>query len=159
MKKRNKVILGILAIAVCVAGFFIYNSVLGDKNNTSGVSGQVIKIDYNNLAPVLSSASLVQDLPKDGSITLKFYNFNSGQRQWEKSFVIKQGGVYEGDEKTDITLTLDSRYLSVLTTGNFCSVILQAKKNGDLGMETSLSSVSLAWKYKSMYKYRDCFGF
>ena len=159
MKRKFKIaglFVSVVILAILVAG--IITLVMPGKKTATGVSASAIAIDYNNLAPVLSSTSLIRDLPKNSVILLKFYNFNSGARQWEKSYVIKQGKVYEGNENADITLTLHSKYLSGLTTGNFCSMIQQAKKNGDLGIETSISSVSLAWKFKSMYKYKDCLG-
>jgi len=148
-----------IILLLIIAGLLIYNYKLtGNAVKNTGTS-QAVPITYNNIAQVLSSSDLVNALPESGSILLRFYNFNSGSREWEKSFIIKKGNVKEGTENADIILNLHSKYLSGLTTGNFCSMISQAKKNKDLGFETSLSTLSLGWKYKSMYKFRDCLGF
>lgn len=157
--KNRKIIVIIAVVLLVIAGFLIYNYKLTGNTVKNTGTGQIVPITYNNIAQVLSSSDLVNALPEDGSILLRFYNFNTGSRQWEKSFIIKKGNVREGIENADITLILHSKYLSGLTTGNFCSMINQAKKNKDLGFETSLSKISLGWKYKSMYKFRDCLGF
>ena len=120
-----------------------------------------IKVGYNNMEEELSKNSLVQSLPKDSIILLKFYNFNSEERVWEKAYVLGKGEASETpnfNEKADIVLSLDSKYLKELTNKNFCSIIQKANKNGDLGFETDLSKISLAWKFKSAYEYKDCLG-
>ncbi|MBM3234017.1 hypothetical protein FJZ19_02895 [Candidatus Pacearchaeota archaeon] len=157
--KKLEIAVIILVIILAIAGIAVYNyKITGNAVKTKQTS-PAVPITYNNIAQVLSSSDLVGALPEGGSILLRFYNYNSGSRQWEKSFIIKKRSVKEGIEDADIILSLHSKYLSGLTTGNFCSMINIAKKNGDLGFETSLSTLSLAWKYKSMYKFRDCLGF
>ncbi|MDO8517441.1 MAG: hypothetical protein Q7S33_04945 [Nanoarchaeota archaeon] len=123
-------------------------------------SAPPIKITYENFASMLSKNSMIQALPDNSALLLKFYNFNSGQRQWEKTYAITKSSVKEGNvENPDITILLSSKYLNELTTSNFCSIIKKAKANNDLGIETSLSTPSLLWKFKSMTKYKDCLGF
>ena len=41
---------------------------------------------------------------------------------------------------------------------DFCNTMKKAKANDDLGYDTKLSSLELAWKFKSMMKYKECFG-
>jgi len=158
MNKIKILIISVLVILLALLLVFIIHKFLFEKK-VVGVIGPTIALNYTNLAPELSRSSMVNDIPDNAVLLLKFYNFNSGQRQWEKSFIIKKGEVKEGEEKSDIILTLDSKYLKGLTNNNFCSVIQIANNNGDLGFETEMSKVSLAWKFKSMYQYRDCFGF
>lgn len=117
-----------------------------------------IKITYDNMEYILSQNSIVQDLPSDGVLLLKFYNFNTGERTWEKSYVIKKGSVKEGSENADITISLNSKYLDSLTTRNFCNIIQLAKANNDVVFDTSISATSVAWKYKGVVKYKGCFG-
>ncbi|MDO8517438.1 MAG: hypothetical protein Q7S33_04930 [Nanoarchaeota archaeon] len=110
---------------------------------------------------VRNSTALISEHPKNPTNNQEdFSDFNSGQRQWEKTYAITKGSVKEGNvENPDITILLSSKYLNELTTSNFCSIIKKAKANNDLGIETSLSTPSLLWKFKSMTKYRDCLGF
>jgi hypothetical protein len=129
-----------------------------------GPSAPVIPlvIDYAKLETILSKNSMINALPEDSKLLLKFYNFNSGERQWEKLFIIQKGIIKETtnpNEVADIVLLLHSKYIPELTEANFCSIVQKANANKDLGFETALSKVALAWKFKSMYAYRDCFGF
>ncbi len=165
-KNRKIIIISLIVLAIVIVAVASLNkTILGNflglgKKQSSGSEVQVIPLSYENIEGVLSRSSMIIDLPEKSTILLRFYNFNSGQRQWEKSYIITPGSVKEGYlENEDITLTLDSGYLQGLTTGNFCSAIQQAKTNGDLGVYTELSTASLLWKFKSMTKYRECLGF
>jgi len=120
-----------------------------------------VSIGYYNMEEELSKNSVVQALPDNSVLLLKFYNFNSGERAWEKAYIIKKGVATETsnfDEKADVTLFIHSKYLQELTNKNFCEITKKANQNGDLGSYTELSSMALAWKFKSMYKYKDCIG-
>mgnify|MGYP001586749091 CR=1 FL=1 len=132
------------------------------NNGPSGPLPPMVNITYQNIAQVMSGSGMVNAIPAGSEILMKFYSFNSGTRVWEKSFVLTSGVMKEttnSDDKADIVVSLDSKYLQGLTNYNFCSMIQRANANGDLGFETELSSVSLAWKFKSLYSYRSCFGF
>lgn len=136
------------------------NAVATSTGGGARVVSQPVQITYGNIESYLSGNSLVRDLPEGAVINLRFYNFNSGERQWEKSYILTKGSAREGlSESADIELTLHSKYLAAFTNQNFCGVVKQANANGDLGFESSLSKVSLLWKFKSMTKYKDCLGF
>jgi len=118
-----------------------------------------IFINYSNFEKEIAKNYIIQALPSDARILLKFYNFNSGQRQWENSFILQKANVTKGTlQNPDITLSLSSKYLKELTNQNFCQIIQKANNNGDLGIEFGLSEVSLMWKYRIILKYRSCFG-
>jgi len=164
--------IGTLVIIILVALVVIYigNNYTGSfLNSTSKTSisapssmqqSQPVRITYDNLIPALSSNPIVQALPSNGIILLKFYNFNTGQRQWEKSYVLTKASAKEGTSPSpDITFSLHSKYLSQLTNQNFCGIIQAANKNGDLGTELGISKISLMWKYRSVMSYRSCLGF
>ena len=165
IKKRNL----FLVLIIVVALFFLFLSIRQQTTNgaaimsygnveTSIISGT--RISYDNLVGILSGNQMIKDLPSDAVLLLRFYNFNSGERAWEKSYVLRKSEVKEGFvDKADLTLALHSKYLSQLTTDNFCSIIKSAKQNGDLGAYSELSTAALLWKFKSMLKYRECFGF
>jgi len=147
-------VFAIVSLSLIVLG--IIN--LKDSSSQSNQDIPEIKITYDNMEYILSQNSIVQDLPSDGVLLLKFYNFNSGERQWEKSYVIKKGSVKEGSENADVTISLNSRYLGTLTTRNFCEIIQLAKANNDVMFDTSISTTALAWKYRGVIKYKSCFG-
>lgn len=162
LSKKNLSI--ILIIIVVVLIFLVENkniigSFLGVKNQASE-NIPTININYGNIEEALSGNSIVRALPEDAVILLRFYNLNAGQREWEKSYVIKKTEVREGFvDNADIKVTIHSKYLEKLTNKNFCSVIQTASKNGDLAIETELSKVKLLWKFKGIIKYRGCLGF
>ncbi len=157
----------IVLILALVLGFGIFlwankSNISGQavKTGNAGLPTQPVAITYSNLENYLSQTPMVQALPSDGVLMLKFFNFEGGERVWEKSYVIKKASVKEGFvANPDILLTLHSKYLAEMNTNNFCSVIKRANANGDLGFETQLSKMKLSWKFKSIAGYRDCFGF
>lgn len=119
-----------------------------------------VRITYENFEEEVSKQSLVQDLPEQGAILLRFYNIKNGEKVWENSYVLRNTGVEKSDlTDADLIIFLHAKYLDSLTNHNFCSIIEQAKAAGDLGIETGLSKTALAWKYRSMMKYRECLGF
>lgn len=146
----------ILIIAISAAVILEYKE---QKPIASSTPTPTININYSNFAGFLSESDLVKDLPKDATLLLRFYNFNSGEREWEKSYVMKKGVVVEGMSEADIIFIMHSKYLDTLTNKNFCNIIKLAKENGDFGIETKLSKTALLWKFKVMYKYRECLGF
>ena len=57
----------------------------------------------------------------------------------------------------DIEMIVNSKYISQL--GNLCLAVQNAKANGDLEYEYNIGKTKLLWKYKSMMKHKNCFGF
>ena len=128
----------------------------GDLNP---VYRQVTIEDYNNLEEILANNEMIQKLPEDATLLLAFYNFDSGKREWEKTYILTRGNVEEGTtEEYEIKLIMHSKYLTILNKDNLCDVVKTAKSNQNFGSETQLSSLSLAWKFKSMLKYKSCLG-
>jgi hypothetical protein len=121
---------------------------------------QATDINYNNIVSFLKATKFVSDIPDDSTISLVFYNFDSGSRQIEKSFILKQKEVQEGNsENPDLIISIHSKYLDKLNSQNFCSTISKAKRNRDLGYSYEMSTAKLAWKLKSLNKHKACFGF
>ena len=133
-----------------------------DAYKSTGSGSQIIQavdITYGNIANFLGATSLTKDLPEGFTVSLKTYNFDSGEREWEKSYLITNQEVIEQEVlKYDLLITLHSKYIDELNSGNFCSVMQKARKNGDMGIESSLSDLELAWKLKGMTKHKSCFG-
>ncbi|MCU0642213.1 MAG: hypothetical protein MUF61_01360 [archaeon] len=158
--------IGIIAAVVLFIGIGLFYA------ERSNISGQAVRassaalptkpvaITYSNIENYLSQTPMVKAVPSNGVIMLKFFNFDRGYREWEKSYVIKTGSAKEGfAADPDILLTLHSKYLQEMNTNNFCSVIKKANAAGDLGFESPLSTLKLSWKFRSLSSYRDCFGF
>lgn len=149
----------ILAIVVFLY-FYIFVDFGGENSSVNNVANvTIVSVNYTNFATEVSKNYVIEALPENSLILLKFYNFSSGERVWETSYVIKRSSVKEGTiDNPDITLLLSSKYLEGLTNTNFCDIIKSAKNNGDLGFETEKSTAGLAWEYKSVLKYKSCFG-
>lgn len=159
--KDYKLILVFLAIvvAIFIILFLINRTINANVVSMPPIGQKEVKINYSNIESELAKNDLVKKLPASAILLLSFYNFDSGSREIEKTYVIKKGSVKEGSvTRADISLSIHSKYLNSLTSGNFCSIIKQANKNGDLGVFTSKSKFSLMWKYRSVLEYKSCFG-
>jgi hypothetical protein len=116
-------------------------------------------VNYGNIASYLSDNQVIKDIPDNANIFLRFFNFNSGKREYEKSFILTKGHVEEGYlENPDLTLIIHSKYLEQWNSANFCNIMSSANKNGDLAYNSELSSAKLLWKFKSMNGHKSCFG-
>jgi len=112
---------------------------------------------YANLPNLLSQTPMVQDLPKGETVLLRFYNFNTGLREFEKSYLLTTGSVKEGYlDNPEITIVVHSKYVPELGIDNLCSTISKADSNNDVGIYTDLSTTKLIMKFKSMMGYKDC---
>lgn len=156
----KKVVILIIVLVVLLGALAWAGMKFFEKPKLLQANVPEVRITYENFEEEVSKQSLVQDLPDEGAILLRFYNFKGGEKIWENSYVLRQTGVEKGElANADLTITLHARYLDSLTNYNFCSVIERAKAAGDLGVETGLSKTALAWKYRSIMKYRECLGF
>lgn len=161
MKKRWIIL--IVAVILLGALAIKHKVILGaflDKKSEAVADVPTLKLDYGNLAQAFSGSSMIQDLPENSVVLLRFYNFNSGEREWEKSYIMTKGEVKEGYvDNADLIVFIHSKYLASLTNKNFCATVQAAQRNGDFGTESELSDIKLLWKFKSMLEYRNCFGF
>lgn len=162
-KSQKKWIIFLIIAILLVLGAlaYVYFFYIRAPASSSGYEANTptVAITYNNFAQVMNSNPMVQAIPDDSSILLEFYNYNSGERQVEKSYILKNDGIEEGIlGNPEVTLSLNSKYLDGLTNKNFCTMISQANTAGDLGFESALSTTEIAWKFKSMYTYKDCLG-
>ena len=160
MRKLKITLIVFALFIVSVASYYLFFNKSETQSAYTGPLPPPIPITYANMAQMLTNNPIIQALPEDSTLLLRFYNFNSGEREWEKSYVMKKADVKEGMiDNADLTLTLSSAYLPQLTNQNFCGMIQAAKANGDLGVESSLSTAGLLWKFKSIAEYRSCLGF
>ncbi|MCK5149837.1 hypothetical protein KAJ87_02835 [Candidatus Pacearchaeota archaeon] len=158
-------IISIISATAYVTNYFskedpvIQKTYVEKEKSISEKQIQPILTDYSTIKQDLLKSPLVKDLPKNAKILLRFYNFNTGQRQWEKSFTIEQNNIQEkhiNDE--DIFIFVHSKYVDELKNSPLCDVLETADKNNDLGIELKISQVNLMWKYKNILKYKSCLG-
>jgi competence protein ComGC len=173
--KLNKSILIILSVIILlIIGFFVFLSPkeLETTVNTPQATGNAggstvtptpVKKYYldeeqkNILGQTLLSSEFVKDIPKEGIIALKFYDFVNGERIWLERVLIGSEGFLNSGEP-DMTLMMHGRYISQLNGANLCDIINNAKTNGEMWVESEQSNTKLFFKYAGMMKYRDCLG-
>jgi len=113
--------------------------------------------NFQGLASVLSNTQIVKDFPDGVETSLNFFTFTNGNRVWQNTYTVKKGQVItDSSGNAEVKVIIHSKYVNRIYGEDFCSVLRDANKNGDLGYETSLNSVSLAWKFKSLLKYKNC---
>jgi hypothetical protein len=145
-------IIGLLILVTMITGGYFYVT----HSNFSFSPPQ--KITFETMSSLLPRSSLVKNLPEDSTIALNFYK--ESKTKIEHVYTLTKGKVTEKPaEKSDVAIFLPSKYVDDLTTANICSIITEAKNNGDLTVETSLSSPELAWKFKYLLlTEKDCLG-
>lgn len=157
MKKKFIFIILIFLVLLSLVGVLIF---ILKEDQTLVISNiEEFPLTYENMGNFLSNTDLVSDIPENSVVLLRFYNFNTGEREFEKSYILKKGFIQEGfDENAEVTIFVDSKYMSELTSKNFCDIMTLANNNGDLDFDSSISFASLLWKYKGLNKYKGCFG-
>lgn len=168
MKKKVKYLIFIIAIALgvgVVISLLVLKSSNGLNKMGSGVevviAGNVVydqvKITKDNLPGFLQTQQIVKDIPGNGILVFKIYNYWNNQRNIEQSYVLTKGKVEKGDNvNADVIIYLESKYVGYL--GDFCNTIKTAKKNNELGFESNMNEALFMWKYKGLLKYKGCFG-
>lgn len=165
MKKRkikNRIIIAVLIVALILGIFFSPKlNIIGRAIKSDASQGKIVQVQLtkDNFHLFLQQQDIVKELPEKALISLKLYNFDSGERQWEKSYIITESSVSEGDAKNpDLEIILSSKYLFDVAK-DLCSAVKKAKVNNDIGFDLKISMTSFLWKYKSMLGYKSCFGF
>ncbi len=164
MKKKLSIVALILFMGIGIASFSLEED-SREINAGQRITGNVVQkniatnIDYDNLASFLSRNAAIKDIPDDTKILLRFYNFDTGVRSYEKTFTLKRGLVTEGTtENPELYIDIHSKYLNDWNSGNFCQIMTRAKNNGDMGITSDLSVTKLLWKFKGMSDHKSCFG-
>lgn len=168
VKKRSLwILLGVVLLLVLVTlmpkitGNFLFFGSESKGTQNSQPQGEVkqVQLTKDNFNLFLMQQPIVKALPEEAVILFRMYNFDTGVRQWDKSYVITKGSVREGTiEKPDFDIIISSKYMYLIAQ-DMCSAVKKAKANGDFAVDTSLGKTAILWKYKSMMEYRDCFGF
>ena len=139
----------LLMIAGIIFSMFTPSNLQQQNYNSMDLPGQRVIVTEENFPVYLSSTSLVNDLPSGASILLRTEN---------KTYAVEKGTVTEGSlASPDMIITLPASYIPKLSNG-FCSTMQQAYSNGDLSFSLNIGSISAAWKYRNMMKYKSCLG-
>lgn len=160
MNKEFFIISGIILILIISAIYLSPKTGLIGKSIQAKSPSNVVQVQLSkeNFHLFLQQQTIVKELPQNALISLRLYNFDRGYREWEKSYIITKSSVKEGKaENPDIEITVASKYIFDFAR-DMCSAVSKAKANKDFSAYSNLKTASLLWKYKSMVKYRDCFG-
>ncbi|MBS3076158.1 hypothetical protein J4481_00250 [Candidatus Pacearchaeota archaeon] len=153
----------ITLVLIILAGIFLTTLQINSYAiNSKPESTQTITLNsqkeaFDYLPQYLAGQEIIQSLPKNTAIDLKFFDFVNGKRVWLREYSLENGKILEQKmESPEIIISLHSKYLAGLYQEDFCAVLKNANTNGDLGFETDLSTASLLWKFKSIIKYKEC---
>ncbi len=151
MRKWIWITLALIIMVIFIGAFYSVYTLLFQDSSIAKISGIGPKmvVTEENLPIYLSANDLVKDLPSGATISLK---------TTDKEYIVKRGQVKEGvADNPDIIISIPSSYIPKLNSG-FCPTLEEARANGDLFTETRISKLSLAWKYRSVLKYKSCLG-
>jgi hypothetical protein len=147
--KKSKLkwyIIGVIFVLILVL-FFVFK---GDRESSSSVStGQRIVVTPENFPAVLTGNEIIQSMPKNARI-----NIIIGEMEYS---IIGREAHLGLIHSADMTIRLPENYFNNFEHG-FCNALSGAVENGDLVVEKTLTDTKLIWKYKKMFKYKDCIG-
>jgi len=158
---NKKIIILVIIITAAITIYFTNPQLIGKVTEVQQESiseeTQPVVITQENFPVYLQQQQIIQELPKKAILSLRLYNFDTGERKWVADYTIEKGAVSEGiPENSDAEIIIHSKYAGKLIN-NFCQTIQQAKANGDVAFELKSDKLSLSWKYRSLMKYKDCF--
>jgi len=157
--KKMLLIVGFVLLILVV--LFVNKSLTGNILFSTDQQQMQVNLDgltKDNFIQYVQQQKLFSELPKDSVISLRLYNFDKGYREWEKSYVIAEGSIKEGEvQNRDFDLILASKYYPDIAK-DICGGIKKANDNGDFAADMKISLVSAMWKYKSVIRYKSCFG-
>lgn len=114
--------------------------------------------DFNRFEEQLREDSLVNSLPKEGSIRIGIFHFIEGYRKWDNIYYITKANVETKNKQGDFDLWIHTDYVEDYDGKNLCDIMKDAKEKGDLGQTTRLTKREIFFKYFRLISYRDCFG-
>lgn len=139
----------IVALFVFTLVVFIIALTFGPAFSGNAVKGtaQPILLTAENF-PLYLQGTLAPDLPKNSKVSVSVA---------DKDYSITGNSVKaEQIQDADVSIDLPESYLDKQYNG-ICDLLRDIAKNGDVGVETSLSNAELLWKYRSLLRYRACF--
>jgi len=158
---KKKIIIG--AVILILAGIFIFNqlSLTGKTTNSNLQQVEITPLsaeERNKVVQTVLSSEFIKDVPNDNPIVIQFYDQQGNERVWRDGFLLGENQFLSQGEPT-VYLYLPSRYIQQINNNNICSVVKEAKNNGELGFYSDYNKARLLIKYAGMLKHRGCFGF
>lgn len=179
MKKKKKrrisrlrfAIISLIVIGILVlSAFFIINNLnlTGKSVKTQDKKSQTLQIiplsqsEKSKVQQTILQNPLVQDLPKSGVISLRFYKFENNQRIWQDEFLITKTQLLSTStnlkQTPDVYVIMDSKYIPEITKDNLCEIVKKANLNGEFDITTDKNIPLLMIKYVKLIKYESCLG-
>lgn len=148
-KSRHWIILALVLAIVLVLSAVVWFTMFRTESGATSV-WQPIALTSQNLPGYLEQFRPVQELPDESSIALTV---------GENSYAIQRGSVHEGEAvNPDLEISLPSDYLDIMGEHGWCTALHTAQSRGDLHVVFHGSESELAWKYRALFKYRNCLG-
>ncbi|PIN89567.1 hypothetical protein COU60_03075 [Candidatus Pacearchaeota archaeon CG10_big_fil_rev_8_21_14_0_10_34_76] len=148
------IVLAILSAVILLIGPTITGNFLGifpEKNSGQGTAWATEDVSYEQLPGYIERSQFMESFPSEGKALLIV---------GEEKFTIKKGSVIRGDiQYPDMIIRFPEKYLDTLGKRGLCNTVREAEDKGDLAIQLQASELELAWKYKGMFKYKNCLGF
>jgi len=149
MSKKTGVIIAILIVAVVVLVGVVAYLEFFKKADLTGTHVPV-ETNANNLDKYLESAIIIQELPKNANMEINFGNVVYSINGQEVS--------QAENPDAEVVVNLPEAYIKKVGEIGLCQSMREARNAGDLSYETGLSESQFLLKYRSVVKYRECFG-
>ena len=148
-KKTKKILLGVfltITLLILFSGIWIYN--LLKPVTLEEVKG--INLTKEGFAEYLEEHTLIKELPGGSDISLKLngYSYSLGQGVVEES----------SNSESDLEISIPENFIAKIGEEGLCEVMSGGLESGEIVVETELTETELAWKYRGVLKYRECFG-
>lgn len=171
-KKRFVVLIFLIILISLIAGCLVYNFyfkkaptkptgplIRGTStsfNRCVNVTDNYALPNFERLKGVMAEQQIVKDVPPKGKILVRFYHFIEGCRKWDKTYFLSDGKIEEKNVESDIEIWISSNYADKVNENNFCNIVSEARKNGDLGYIVNIGTTKLMWTYGGLLKYKGC---
>lgn len=149
------IVLAVIFAVILLIGPNITGNFLGifqDKDSDQRTAAWATEdVSYEQLPEYIERSQFMENFPSEGKALLIV---------GEEKFTIKKGSVIrEGIQYPDMIIRFPEKYLDTLGKRGLCNTVREAEDNGDLAIQLQASELELAWKYKGMFKYKNCLGF
>jgi hypothetical protein len=157
-RKKQVLVLAVVIILIILGAVLLINK--KPKSETITQEVEIIPLSPQErqvVANAVLSSEFVSDLPEKYPIAIFFFDFENGERRWRDGFLVGPSGLLSQGEP-EVYIIIHAKYIPELASENLCEVMRRAYQEGDIGVESQASKVSLLLKYAGMLKHRDCLG-
>ncbi len=158
-KFRKEQIQALILVVIVLLGIIVIPS--PQNQAAQGQPLRYVPLSPEEIQKVVStvlSTEFIKDVPEKDPVALVFYSFEGSERVVRDGFLIGENQLLTEGEPS-VYIWVHAKYIPEFDGTNLCYIIQSANKNGDLALESPHGNTKLLFKYSSMLKYRDCFGF